>query len=274
MEIIFNNLSFVSNKRTSYEKKTLDKVNLIIKPGTISGFLNEDLSIIGELLTLIRRPSSGELKIGKAIIKRTSHINNVQLLKKKIGFVYTKNFLFKTNSVKEEIKSIMKQYNYKTKNISQHISDSLSISSLNDKYLERDPNTLSYTEKKKLLLAMVLSYNPEVIILDSFFKGMIARDIKYFKNLFIKLKNKYGKTIILLSNSIEDMFELIDNVYVINDGELKVLLDKNEFYTDEVYKYSYMPKIIEFTKYVQGEGHRILNYTDNKELLKELYRKC
>lgn len=274
MEIIFNNLSYVSNKKTSYETKYLDKVNLIIKSGTIAGFLNNDLSIIGELLTLIKRPSSGELKLGKAVIKRTSHINNVNLLKKKIGFVYTKEYLFKHDTVKEEIKSIMKQFNFKTNNISKHISDSLSIVLLNDSYLERNPNNLSYTEKKKLLLAMVLSYNPEVIIMDQFFKGMIARDIKYFKNLFIKLKNKYNKTIIFISNSIEDMFNLIDEVYVISSGELKVLLDKNEFYNDEVYKYNDMPKIIEFTKYAQEEGHNILNYTDNKELLKELYRKC
>ena len=107
---------------------------------------------------------------------------------------------------------------------------------------------------------MVLSYNPEVIILDQFFKGMIAKDIKYFKNLFVKLKNKYDKTIILLSNAIEDMFDFVDNVYVLSNGELKVMLDKNEFYTDEIYKYTYMPKIIEFTKYAQDEGHRILNY--------------
>ena len=274
MEIIFNNLSFVSNKKTSYERKVLDKLNLIIKPGTIAGFLDEDLSIVGELLTLIRRPSSGEIKMGRIIIKRTSHVNNVQLLKKKIGFVYTKNFLFKKDTIKEEIQSVMKQYGFKTSNVSKHISDSLSIALLDDKYLERNPNTLSYTEKKKLLLAMVLSYNPEVIILDQFFKGMIAKDIKYFKNLFVKLKNKYDKTIILLSNAIEDMFDFVDNVYVLSNGELKVMLDKNEFYTDEIYKYTNMPKIIEFTKYAQDEGHRILNYTDNKELLKELYRKC
>ena len=274
MEIIFNNLSFVSNKKTSHERKVLDKLNLIIKPGTIAGFLDEDLSIVGELLTLIRRPSSGEIKMGRIIIKRTSHVNNVQLLKKKIGFVYTKNFLFKKDTIKEEIQSVMKQYGFKTSNVSKHISDSLSIALLDDKYLERNPNTLSYTEKKKLLLAMVLSYNPEVIILDQFFKGMIAKDIKYFKNLFVKLKNKYDKTIILLSNAIEDMFDFVDNVYVLSNGELKVMLDKNEFYTDEIYKYTNMPKIIEFTKYAQDEGHRILNYTDNKELLKELYRKC
>ena len=65
--------------------------------------------------------------MGRIIIKRTSHVNNVQLLKKKIGFVYTKNFLFKKDTIKEEIKSVMKQYGFRTSNVSKHISDSLSI---------------------------------------------------------------------------------------------------------------------------------------------------
>ena len=34
-----------------------------------------------------------------------------------------------------------------------------------------------------------------------------------------------------------------------------------------------MPKIVEFTKYAQEQGHSILEYTDLKELIKELYRK-
>ena len=33
-----------------------------------------------------------------------------------------------------------------------------------------------------------------------------------------------------------------------------------------------MPKIVEFTKYVQEQGHNILEYVDIKELIKEIYR--
>ena len=33
-----------------------------------------------------------------------------------------------------------------------------------------------------------------------------------------------------------------------------------------------MPKIVELTKYAQECGHNILEYTDIKELIKELYR--
>ena len=104
MEIIFNKLSYIENKSSSGEKKYLEDINLIINQGSIVSFINEDLNIIGKLLMVIKRPTKGELKIDNTIIKRTSHISNVNELRKRIGFVYTSGNKFLTTIVKEEIK--------------------------------------------------------------------------------------------------------------------------------------------------------------------------
>ena len=271
MEIVFNNLSLIENKNTNKEIKYLDNVSLSINEGSIVGIAGESLSFISNLLMVIKRPSKGELKLDDLIIKRTSHINNVNMLRKRIGVLENKsNYI--TNSVKEEIELVMKNYEYKAKENNQHIVDSLKIAGLSEKYLDRNPNELSYTEKKKLNLSCLLSYNPEVIILEEFYKGLIYREREYYKKLFLKLKNKFKKTIIILGNDLTFMFNLVDNLFVINKGELVVSGDKNIFYDNELYKYLEMPKIVEFTKYAQNKGHKILEYTDLKELIKELYR--
>lgn len=272
MEIIFNKLSYIENKNSSFERKYLEDINLIINQGSIIGFLGEDLSIIGKLLMAIKRPSKGEIKIDDIVIKRTSHINNVNSLRKKIGFVYTSNNDFIGKTVKEEIKLTMKNYKYNTVNVTKHIVDSLKIVGLSEDYLERKPNSLSFIEKKKVCLACAMSYNPSVIILEDFSKGLIFREREYFKKLFLKLKNKFNKTIILLSTDLTFMFELVDKLYVINKGKLVVSGNKDIYYDNKLYKYVEMPKIIEFTKYAQECGHNILEYTDIKELIKELYR--
>lgn len=272
MEIIFNKLSYIENKKTSSEKKYLEDVNLVINQGSIVGFLNEDLSIIGKLIMAIKRPTKGEIKIDDIVIKRTSHINNVNMLRKKIGFVYTSNNEFIGKTVKEEIKNTMKNYEYKTSNVTKHIVDSLKIVGLSEDYLDRNPNTLSYTEKKKVSLACAMSYNPSVLILEDFEKGLIFREREYFRKLFLKLKNKFKKTIIVLGTDLTFMFELVDKLYVINKGKLVLSGGKEIYYDNKIYKYVEMPKIIEFTKYAQECGHNILEYTDIKELIKELYR--
>lgn len=272
MEIIFNKLSYIENKKSSSEKKYLEDINLVINQGSIVGFLNEDLSIIGKLIMAIKRPTSGEIKIDNVVIKRTSHINNVNELRKKVGFVYTSNNEFIGKTVKEEIKLTMKNYEYKASNITKHIVDSLKIVGLSEDYLDRNPNTLSYTEKKKVSLACAMSYNPSVLVLEDFEKGLIFREREYFKKLFLKLKNKFNKTVILIGNDLTFMFELVDKLYVINKGKLVISGGKEIYYDNKLYKYVEMPKIVEFTKYAQECGYNILEYTDIKELIKELYR--
>ncbi len=272
MEIVFNKLCYIENSKSASEKKYLEDVNLVIKEGTIVGFLNDDLSIIGKLIMAIKRPTKGELRIDDMIIKRTSHVSNVNELRKKIGFVYTSNNEFVGKTVKEEIKLTMKSFGYKASNVTKHIVDSLRIVGIGEEYLDRDPNTLSFTEKKKVMLASVMSYNPSVLILEDFDKGLLFKEREYFRKLFLKLKNKFNKTIILITKDLTAMFELVDKIHVIHKGKLVVSGGKEIFYDNKLYKYVEMPKIVEFTKYAQECGHNILEYTDIKELLKELYR--
>ncbi|MBE6145251.1 MAG: ATP-binding cassette domain-containing protein [Firmicutes bacterium] len=272
MEIVFNKLCYIENPKSSSEKKYLEDINLVIKQGSIVGFLNDDLSIIGKLIMAIKRPTKGELRIDDMIIKRTSHVTNVNELRKKVGFVYTSSDEFIGKTVKEEIKQTMKNFGYKASNVTKHVVDSLKIVGISEDYLDRDPNTLSYTEKKKLKLASAMSYNPSVLVLEDFDKGLLFKEREYFRKLFLKLKNKFNKTIILITKDLTAMFDLVDKMHVINKGKLVISGGKEIFYDDKLYKYVEMPKIVEFTKYAQECGHNILEYTDIKELIKELYR--
>ena len=272
MEIIFNQLSYIENKKTASEKKYFEDVNLLISSSSIVGIKMDYSDIIGELLMVLKRPSKGEIKIDEIVIKRTTHVNNVNGLRRKIGIVPFENNVYLKRSVKEEIKNAMANYGYKTRNITKHIADSLMIVGLDDSYLTRDPNTLSYVEKKKVNLALAMSYNPEVLVIESFDKGLTFREREYFRKLFIRLKNKYKKTIILVNCEIPFMFDIVDNLYVINKGKLVVSGNKDVFYEDKLYKYVEMPKIVEFIKYVNNKGHDILEYTDINELIKGLYR--
>ena len=270
MEIVFNKLVY-KEKIGSNQVVHFNDVSLIINSGSIVSFCGDVSKTLGELLMVIKRPTKGEIRLDDLIIQRTSHIDKVNLLRKKIGIV-SNDYVFVKKTVKEEIKNVIKNYSYRTVNVSQHILDSMRFVGLGEEYLSRDPNSLSFTEKKKLNLALVLAYNPEVIVLDRFDIGLINRECEYFKKLFLKLKNKLNKTIILLNPRVEFMFSLVDKAYVINKGKLVYSSDSNIFYDDKFYKYVEMPKIVEFTNYANSLEHNILEYTDLKELIKELYR--
>jgi len=272
MEIIFNQLTFIENKKTSSEKKYFDEVNMVINNSSIVGIKMDYNDILGDLLMVIKRPTKGEIKLDNIVIKRTTHINNINALRRKVGIVPFENFVFLKKTVKDEIKNAMANYGYKTKNIAKHIADSLMIVGLDESYLNRDPNTLSFVEKKKVNFALAMSYNPEVLVIESFDKGLTFREREYFRKLFLKLKNKYNKTIILVNSELPFMFDIVDKYIVINKGKVVISGDKDIFYEDKLYKYVELPKIVEFIKYVNNQGHAILEYTDIKELIKGLYR--
>ena len=273
MEIIFNKLTYIENKRSAREIVYLNDVSLVIEQGSIVGFLGDRLDIIGRLLLLLKRPSSGEIRLNNSIIKRSSHVDNVNAIRRNIGFVYSNyNKLFLEVSVLKEISNIMNNYNYKTDNVVKHVVQSLRIVGLDESFLDRDPNELSRVEKKKVELASVISYNPEVLVLDNFDIGLSYREKEYFKKLFLKLKNKYNKTIILISNNAEFLFDIVDDVHLIYNGKLVLSEGKDIFYNSNLYRYVNIPKIIEFTKYVEMNGYDIKKCTDIKELIKELYR--
>ena len=272
MEIIFNQLTFTENKNTASEKKYFNDVNMVINSSSIVGIKMDYSDIIGQLLMVLKRPTKGEIKLDNVIIRRTTHINNINNLRRRIGIVSFEDNVYLKKTVKDEIKNAMANYGYKTKNVIKHITDSLTIVGLDDSYLVRDPNTLSYVEKKKVNLALAMSYNPEVLVIASFDKGLTCREREYFRKLFIKLKNKYKKTIILVNSELPFMFDIVDKLYVINKGKLVINGDKDIFYSDKLYKYVELPKIVEFIKYANYQGHDIEEYTDIKELIKGLYR--
>ena len=272
MEIIFNQLTFTENKNTASEKKYFNDVNMVINSSSIVGIKMDYSDIIGQLLMVLKRPTKGEIKLDNVIIRRTTHINNINNLRRRIGIVSFEDNVYLKKTVKDEIKNAMANYGYKTKNVIKHITDSLTIVGLDDSYLVRDPNTLSYVEKKKVNFALAMSYNPEVLVIESFDKGLTFREREYFRKLFIKLKNKYKKTIILVNSELPFMFDIVDKLYVINKGKLVINGDKDIFYSDKLYKYVELPKIVEFIKYANYQGHDIEEYTDIKELIKGLYR--
>ena len=122
MEIKFNNLCYFENKSSSIQKKFLDDVSLDIGSGTIVSFINDDLSILGSLLTVIRRPSSGDIMLDNMKITRTSHISNSKLLRKKMGFLnMDTEVLFLEKSVKKELLEVLRSYECNIHNTDKRI---------------------------------------------------------------------------------------------------------------------------------------------------------
>lgn len=97
---------------------------------------------------------------------------------------------------------------------------------------DRSPFTLSGGEKKRLTIASVLVYDPDIIILDEPTIGQDYRQKKMLADIIKKL-NSRGKTVIVVSHDIEFVVDNFDNVLIMAQGRIlargapeKVLTDK------------------------------------------------
>ena len=278
MEVKFNHVFYVYNEKTPLSKMVLGDINATFKEGKITSIMGKSGSgktTLIELINALIIPTKGNIQVGSRVISKTRKIKNINNLRYKIGLVFQvpeEQFFCKT--VKEEIEFGMKYFNKSVKSIQKHISDALIMMELDDSYLNRNPFTLSSGEMRKVAIASVLAFNPKVIILD---EPTIGLDNKSKENLIkiIKLlKNRYKKTIIVVSNDADLLLKISDHVILLDKGKIVLEGNKYDVFKQDIEKYSLKrPKIIEFEQLVlEKKGIKIGYRDDINDLMKDVYR--
>ena len=79
---------------------------------------------------------------------------------------------------------------------------------------------LSGGQKRRVAIAGVLALQPKVIIFDEPTAGLDPRGRRELLDLIGRLKQKGNLTIIYTSSSLEDVIELADTIYVLDQGRL------------------------------------------------------
>ena len=251
MEIILQDIVCNSTKAD----KCLNKVNYTFKENSINFCSGLSGRLLRDLLTLKKQRESGYIFVNpNGRLSDIGYVGNNPL----------KEFTCKT--VAEQMLYFKDNYHLKYNNV-------LLMVGLDESYLSRVITSLSTSELKKVSLACVLFYNPQVLIVDYFEKGLNYKDIEYFKKLFKKLKIKYNRNIIICSDNISNYLDILDEYVIFNNGVLEVKGTNKELYNNVIYKYIEEPHIIKFINLVRKKkGVELDNYIDIKELIKAIYR--
>ena len=162
----------------------------------------------------------------------------------------------------------------KFNNLSEEkIKEAYKICLLNDKDLDKSLNVLSSSEIEKVELMIKLLENREVIILSDFEINFLNKELNYFKSLFKKMVTKYNKTIVLITNKLDKIMDLVDIILVVENKKVILELSSSDIYSDRIYENNIdIPDIIEFVKMVRRKNIKMEDYTDVKELIKAIFR--
>lgn len=278
MEIEFINVIYSLRRSTPLQKRVLDNISFKLNPGLIYGFLGNSCSgktLIAELISLLCKPDSGEILIDnkKIDFKKIKDINSIR---SQIGYVHENpKEMFLTNNVKKELEFGMKYYNYKTNSIEKRVIDALKLVNLEEEILDLSLEELSLAEQKKVALASILVYNPKVLILDEPTLGLSEKDKKELIRMIRFLKNKFSKTIIILTKDTDFLYKVANYNYVIHNGEIVeegqdlILTNKSMLNKYDLY----YPKCLKFVDLAKKKNNADLEYyKEVKDLIKGVYR--
>ncbi len=178
------------------------------------------------------------------------------------------------DKVIDEFNLVLKRHHIK--NVNKKILDSLRLVGLDESYLYRSVFKLSLSEQKRLSLALTLSYNPKLVLLDEPVLGLDNKEKERFIKLIRMMKIRYDKTIVIASKDTDLIHRLADNVVLINRGRIVKIGDKYDVFTDEDLICEcglQVPKVIEFSSLVNRKKGVKMGYRDDiNDLVKDIYR--
>ena len=214
-------------KQVSYNHpdgtNALNNINLKIKKNSITAIVGNNgagkTTLVKHINGLLK-PSKGEVIIENNSTKKSS----VAELSRNVGMVFQNaNHQLFADTVKNEILFGLKNFGFDQDYIDKRYELMTNLFDLR-KYEEISPLKLSGGEKKKVCLASVLAWNPEILILD---EPTVGQD-ELQKNIlfeFINTLHSNNKTIIVISHDIEFLWRLQPNIIKINSPE-RIFTDK------------------------------------------------
>lgn len=208
----------LSNVTKKYKEFTLDNISLTLPKGSIMGFVGENgagkSTTIKLILDLIRRDSGSISVLGENNLKNQKH------WKEKIGVVLDECSFIDTFNL-ENVNTIMKNaYSQWDEGAFRKYAKRFSLS---PKKLMKE---YSRGMKMKLSIAVALSHNAKLLILDEATSGLDPMIRDEILDVFLEFIEDENNSILISSHIISDLEKICDYITFIHDG--RIVLSENK----------------------------------------------
>ena len=213
-------------------RQILENINFEINKGEIFGMLGPNgvgKSTIFNLITGLISPEKGSIFIGGEKVNDFPIF--LRTTKFKIGYVPQYGGYFYDLSLFANLKAVgeilipnardrIEKINYLTSKF-----DLESIRDIKAKFL-------SGGQKKKLVIAMALLGNPELLLLDECFAALDVMTIKMLQQIIVNLQSENRITICICDHQARDLLSCVDRAIVLSNGKIIASGTPNEIIND------------------------------------------
>ena len=211
--------------------------------------------------------------IGNSGSGKSSLINKIKP-SKKIGIINSN--VVKCDNVKDQIEYYVREYNYRLKELQDRENEIITMLEIDNELLDKSVYSISESELYKVMIASIMLCNPDNLVFDEVLFSLDYKSKTKLLKLLMKLKKFFNKTIIIICPNIDDIYEFIDDIMIIDEGKILLSGNKYEIYSDNYdllkEKNIRIPTIVEFINKMKEEGINLDNVDNINELIKTVYR--
>lgn len=208
-----------------FEQHAIRDVSLTTVEGELLGVIGHTgsgKSTLIQHLNGLLRPSEGRILLdGRDIWENPKKIRDIRFA---VGMVfqYPEYQLFE-DTIYKDIAFGPKNMGLSEEEIDRRVRSAAADVGLTDDLLAKSPFDLSGGEKRRAAIAGVLAMEPEVLVLDEPTAGLDPRGREQILSMIQDYRARCGKTVLLVSHSMEDIARLADRVLVMRHGEVAML---------------------------------------------------
>lgn len=223
MEILScKDLNYIYGAGTPFVTQALKNVSFDVQAGEIIGIIGHTgsgKSTLIEHLNGLLKPESGTVYLKDADIwADKSKIKSVRF---SVGlcFQYPEYQIFE-NDVFSEIAFGPKKMGLDAPQIKERVLESMDFLGLDRALADKSPFDLSGGQKRRVAIASIVAMRPEVLVLDEPTAGLDPCGRDQVLQLIRDYQQKTGRTVLVVSHSMEDVAKLASRVLVMYGGEV------------------------------------------------------
>ncbi|TDW24899.1 energy-coupling factor transport system ATP-binding protein [Breznakia blatticola] len=260
MSITFKNLSHIYNEKTPFPSAALKNINLEIADGSFTAIIGETgsgKSTLVQHLNALLLPTDGEVRVNDFVIKAGEKIKDLKQLRRQVGLVFQfPEYQLFEETIETDVAFGPKNFGIEEKEAKERARYVLELVGLDASYLERSPFDLSGGQKRRVAIAGILAFDPDVLVLDEPTAGLDPQGAKEMMDLFKKLNTDFGKTIIMVTHDMEHVLNYCDEVILLKKGEVELVSDVKNFFKDSTIDSLDVqpPHIVEFKRQLEARG--------------------
>lgn len=235
MSIKFKNVDYVYAPGTPFQTQGLSNISFEIKDGSfvaIAGHTGSGKSTLMQHFDGLLLPSKGSITIANQTITVDTPNKVLKEIRKKVGLV----FQFPENQLFEEtvLKDVMfgpLNFGFSEEKAKEQAIRWIEKVGLPEETMSKSPFELSGGQMRRVAIAGVMAYEPDILCLDEPAAGLDPEGQKQIFDIF-KNYQQLGHTVVLISHNMDDISKYADDMLVLEQGQMIKHASPKEVFSD------------------------------------------